>query len=181
MIYTIGYGNRTIEEFIDLLNGYQIHYLIDVRSAPYSKFNPDFSKDPLRTILSEHQIGYVFMGDQLGGKPDDERCYTPDGKIDYDKLSRTDYYQAGIARLQKAQQQQFNVVLMCSELKPESCHRGKLIGETLNEAGFEVRHIDENGELINQQAVIQRLTHGQLSFFEQTFTSNKKYLPDDPE
>lgn len=68
-IYTIGYGNRSIEEFIDLLQKYHIQYLADIRSRPYSKFNPDFSQAALEKRLKLHTITYIFMGDTLGGRP----------------------------------------------------------------------------------------------------------------
>ena len=173
-IYTIGYGNRTIDDFISLLKAYDIDYVVDVRTAPYSKYSPAFSKTPLRAKLKQNQIGYLFMGDQLGGKPDDETCYT-DGKVDYEKLGQADFYQAGIARLQVALEKEYRLALMCSELKPEMCHRSKLIGQTLAQNKIAVQHIDENGESQSQQAVINRLTKGQLSFFEPSFTSQKKY------
>ena len=51
MIYTIGYGNRKIDNFIKTLQEFDIQYLIDVRSKPYSKFNPDFSQNELKLFL----------------------------------------------------------------------------------------------------------------------------------
>lgn len=173
-IYTIGYGNRTIETFISLLQQYGIEYVVDIRTAPYSKYNQDFSKTALQEKLTTHGIGYLFLGDQLGGKPKDEFYYT-DGKVDYDKLNQAEFYQTGIARLRIALQKQYRVALMCSELKPEMCHRSKLIGQTLDQGEIVVQHIDETGLLKTQLEVINRLTQGQLSFFEQTFTSRKKY------
>ena len=68
-LYTIGYGARTIEAFIELLQAHEIAYLIDVRSAPYSRFKPEFSKGALETALREHGIRYVYMGDAIGGQP----------------------------------------------------------------------------------------------------------------
>jgi uncharacterized protein (DUF488 family) len=173
-IYTIGYGNRTIEDFVGLLQQYQIDYVVDVRSGPHSKYNEDFSKTHLEEHLKAAGIGYVFMGKQLGGKPTGE-VYYRDGKVDYEKLEQADFYQEGIARLHVALEKQYHVALMCSELKPEMCHRSKLIGQTLDRDHIAVQHIDETGALKTQPEVIDRLTHGQLSFFEQTFTSRKKY------
>ncbi len=74
-IYTIGYGSRSIEQFIEVLQQHEIAYLIDVRSAPYSRYKPEFSKEALEAKLQQHRIRYVFMGDTLGGHPDDETCY----------------------------------------------------------------------------------------------------------
>lgn len=73
-IYTIGYGNRSIAEFIDLLQKYHIQYLADIRSRPYSKFNPDFSQAALEQRLKQQRIKYLFFGDTLGGRPEDTRA-----------------------------------------------------------------------------------------------------------
>ena len=174
-IYTIGYGSRSIEEFIEQLHVYKIAYLIDVRSAPYSRYKPEFSKLPLANTLEQHGIRYVFMGDTLGGRPDDETCYV-NGKVDYEKVKTTEAYQRGIQRLHAAFLQQQSIVLMCSEGKPETCHRCKLIGATLTNEEIAVIHIDEDGEQLTQEQVIERLTGGQLSMFgEETFHSRKEY------
>jgi len=163
-IYTIGYGSRSIAELIELLQMHKIDYLIDVRSAPYSRYKPEFSKAPLEAKLTKHGIRYVFMGDTLGGRPDDETCYV-NGKVDYEKINAAEFYQRGIQRLYTAFMQQQRVVLMCSEGKPEACHRCKLIGATLMTQDIPVIHIDENGEQLTQEKIIERLTAGQLSMF----------------
>ncbi len=148
-IYTIGYGNRSIEDFIALLQRYEIQYLVDIRSQPYSRFNPDFSQKALQQHLKRHGIGYIFMGKELGGRPDDSSVHREDAgeksQIDYEKLAQSEAYKKGIERVQHAWQQQLRVVLMCSELKPTMCHRGKLVGKTLSKQGIEVVHIDEEG------------------------------------
>ena len=174
-IYTIGYGSRSIAELIEVLHQHEIAYLIDVRSAPYSRYKPEFSKARLANELEQHGIRYVFMGDAVGGRPDDETCYV-NGKVDYEKVKATEFYQRGIERLHTAFTQQQSVVLMCSEGKPEECHRCKLIGATLTTRNIPVIHIDENGEQMTQEQIIDRLTGGQLSMFgEDTFHSRKKY------
>ena len=174
-IYTIGYGSRSIAELIEVLHQHEIAYVIDVRSAPYSRYKPEFSKAPLANELERHNIRYVFMGDTLGGRPDDETCYV-NGKVDYEKVKTTEFYQRGIERLHTAFTQQQSLVLMCSEGKPEECHRCKLIGTTLTTQNIPVIHIDENGEQMTQEQIIDRLTGGQLSMFgEDTFHSRKKY------
>ena len=174
-IYTIGYGSRSIEVLIEVLHAYKIAYLIDVRSAPYSRYKPEFSKAPLANEMEQHSIRYVFMGDILGGRPDDETCYV-NGKVDYEKVKATASYQRGIQRLHTAFSQQQSVVLMCSEGKPEECHRCKLIGTTLTQENIPVIHIDENDEQLTQEQVVERLTGGQLSMFgEEPFHSRKKY------
>ncbi len=178
-IYTIGYGARPVQTLIDTLKAHHIAYLIDVRSAPYSRYKPEYSKHALAVELERQGIRYVFMGDQLGGRPDDPDCYV-DGKVDYARVKVKPFYRAGLERLRTASSRDERVVLMCSEGKPEMCHRSKLIGASLEEMGIEVRHIDENDQLQSQDAVIARITGGQLGLFgPMEFTSRKRYAADE--
>jgi len=177
VLFTVGYGARTLEEFIAVLKSNAVEYLIDVRTAPYSKFKPEFSRDLLQYQVERAGIRYLFMGDALGGQPKDPACHT-DGKVDYDKVRAQPWFQKGIERLRKAFEQQHRVALMCSEGRPEQCHRSKLLGEALAAAGIPVCHIDQDGGLLTQAQVIQRLTQGQMDLFGQaSFTSRKRYAP----
>ena len=162
-IYTIGYGNRSIENFIRLLQAYNIKYLVDIRSQPYSRYSPNFSQDALELRLKQHQIRYVYMGDTLGGRPKDSSCYVDDGRVDYTILREKDFYQRGISRLRTAWEKQLPIALMCSEMKPQECHRGKLVGNTLVEQGLAVSHIDEAGNIKTQDQINQFFTGGQTS------------------
>jgi uncharacterized protein (DUF488 family) len=181
-LYTVGYGARSIEEFLDLLEEWEIAFLLDVRSRPYSRYKPDFSKDALERHLKGRGIRYVFMGDTLGGQPADPECYTPDGKVDYEVCRGKPFFQEGIGRLQGAWKQGHAVVLMCSEGKPEQCHRSKLIGPALEEVGIDPTHIDENDRPLSQEEVMLRVIGGQPSLFGPDFhqlTSRKRHAPDD--
>ncbi|MGB3715872.1 MAG: DUF488 domain-containing protein [Candidatus Promineifilaceae bacterium] len=113
-IYTIGHGGRTVEAFLELLQRYNIAYLIDVRSQPYSRYQPEFTKQALEGYLNTQGIRYVFMGDRLGGRPDDPNCYI-DGKVDYERVRVQEFYLAGLERLEKAWRDELGVVLLCSE------------------------------------------------------------------
>ena len=180
-LFTIGYGARTLDDFIAALKTNRIEYLIDVRTSPFSKFKPEFSKDLLQYYLERAGIRYLFMGDSLGGQPKDPGCLT-DGKVDYDKVRAQPSFQAGIERLRKAFEQQRRAALMCSEGRPEQCHRSKMIGEALVAAGIPVCHIDEDGVLLTQNQVIDRLTQGQMDLFgPASFTSRKRYGPGEDE
>lgn len=175
-IYTLGYGRRTFPEFLAVLQRYEVDCLVDVRSAPYSRYRPEFSKPALEAALPTHAIRYVFMGDALGGRPDDPDCYVA-GKVDYDRLRERESYGRGIDRLRRALEQGMRVGLMCSEGRPEDCHRSKLIGVSLSALALPVLHIDEDDELRSQDEVIGRVTGGQLDLFGGTsFTSRKRYL-----
>jgi uncharacterized protein (DUF488 family) len=164
-IYTIGYGSRSVEGLIALLQRYGIEYLADVRSQPYSKFRPEFTKSALADYVKRAGLSYVFLGDSLGGRPADRSCYVND-KVDYSIVRSKPFYLAGIERLQTAVNKELKLAIMCSEEKPQDCHRTKLVSRTLTEMGIEVLHIDENGELKTQGEVWQVLTNGQQSMFD---------------
>jgi uncharacterized protein (DUF488 family) len=174
-IYTIGYGARSVDEMASILQAHAIEYVIDVRTAPYSRYKPEFSKDALEAALKTHGLRYIYMGDSLGGRPDDPACYV-DGRVDYARVQSRPFYQAGISRIQTAFSQQRHIVLMCSEGKPEECHRTKLIGATLTSLGVPVAHIDENDQVFTQAEVLERLEGAQLTLFDEpTLSSRKRY------
>ncbi|HJT55122.1 MAG TPA: DUF488 domain-containing protein [Ktedonobacteraceae bacterium] len=173
-IYTIGYGNRSIEEFVELLQRYDMKFLVDIRSQPYSRYNPDFSKDVLEKRLKQASIRYIFMGDTLGGRPSDDTVYLEDGRVDYEKVAEKDFYQKGISYLHTAWNKQLRTVLMCSEAKPQACHRSKLIGKTLRKQNIAVAHIDETGAIKSQEQVDLLLTDGQLTLFDDMLGLSRK-------
>ena len=152
-IFTIGHGTRPTQELIDLLKRYDISYLADVRTQPYSKFNPQYNRESLHKSLNEQDIKYIYLGDSLGGRPQDPSCHDATGRVNYNLVRQKDFFKAGIERLRSANNKNLNVVLLCSERKPELCHRSKLIGKTLQEEKIKVHHIDEYGELKDQDDI----------------------------
>jgi uncharacterized protein (DUF488 family) len=85
-LYSIGHGSRKSKDFLALLKKFGIEYLIDVRSQPYSRFHPQFRQNELKHFLEQNGIRYVFMGDELGGRPKDPSCYDNEGKVDYEVM-----------------------------------------------------------------------------------------------
>ncbi|GJQ22131.1 MAG: hypothetical protein HBSIN02_24860 [Bacteroidia bacterium] len=166
-VFTIGYGSRTIDDFLDLLSSYQIEFLIDIRSKPYSQYKIEFSRNALEKTLEHRRIRYVFMGDLLGGQPEDPECYT-NGKVDYSKCQAKDFHKQGLSRIKKAWEGKHRVALMCSEGKPQECHRSKMVGDSLARLHIPVMHIDEVGQLKSQQEVIDLIQgkEPQLNLFE---------------
>jgi len=162
-LYSIGHGTRKAEVFLKLLQRYGIKYLADVRSRPYSRFNPHFNKNRLDSFLKEHGITYVFMGDTLGGRPDDASCYT-NGKPDYAIMAQKPFFLEGIARLKEAYNKDLSLAVMCSESKPCECHRSMLIAKALEALHIPVIHIDEKGELKEQGEVVKRTSSGEDLF-----------------
>jgi uncharacterized protein (DUF488 family) len=81
-------------------------------------------------------------------------------KIDYSKIEKKEFFQNGLERLKTADAKHIKVVVMCSELHPEECHRSKLIGVALQKAGIIMQHINKNGELIDQNDVNSLINKG---------------------
>ena len=118
------------------------------------------------------------MGENLGGRPKDSSCYV-NGKVDYTIVREKPFYQIGISYLHTAWEKQLLIALMCSEAKPQECHRTKLIGNTLVEQNVDVAHIDELGAIKTQlqvNQIIQMLTDQQPTLLPQEWLvgNNKK-------
>ncbi|MCD8260110.1 MAG: DUF488 domain-containing protein, partial [Bacteroides sp.] len=126
-IYTIGHCNKSFEQLVDELKSFEVAYVVDIRSKPYSRYNKQFNRDTIQYALPEHGMTYGYMGHQIGIIPEDPSCYT-NGIIDYSKLREKDFFIRGLDRLEDAWEKGYKVVLMCSETHPPDCHRSRLIG-----------------------------------------------------
>lgn len=178
-IYSIGHGNKKIEDFIAELKSFNIEYLLDIRSKPFSKWNPQFNQAALEEELKLHGIKYVFVGETLGGLPNDRSCYDFDGKVVYDLIKEKDFFKEGLNRLTTAHEKKIQLVIMCSESKPEECHRSKLIGTELLKKGISIIHIVSKRRIKSQETILNELTKGKgaIDLFgnEIEFTSRKSY------
>lgn len=145
-VYTIGHSNQSIDEFTGLLNQHGITQLVDVRSAPYSRYVAHFNRETLAEALAAAGIHYVYGGMALGGRPDRPSLFKPDGKPDYAAMAQTAEYNAGIDELLELAGEQATAI-MCAEADFRRCHRHWLIEPTLLERGACVLHIEPNGNL----------------------------------
>jgi uncharacterized protein (DUF488 family) len=154
-MYTIGHSNLSADEFVAVLLAHQIRKVVDVRTAPHSRYSPQFNRLSLDQILSEAGFDYVFAGESLGGRPSDPACYKngqlPPAKadflklVDYNAVAKQSWYLRGIDRLLQIAGED-RTAIMCSEEDPNRCHRHHLITQTLLEKGVEVWHIRKSGD-----------------------------------
>jgi uncharacterized protein (DUF488 family) len=156
MIYTIGHSKHPIDRFIALLQRHGIDALADVRSTPYSRFNPQFNKEKLQTALAAAGIRYVFLGEELGARTKDPSCYDEEGRVSYAKLAQTELFRKGIERLLTGMQQH-RIAIMCAEREPLDCHRTILVSRELERAGVPVTHILQDGALEPHTQLMTRL------------------------
>lgn len=141
-LYSIGHGQKTIDELINELISFDIKFLIDVRSSPFSKWAPHFNRGTIENLLNGFPIRYAYLGDVIGGRPLDDSCYDKEGFFDYHKMALMPQFIEGLKRLISANEQQLKVAVMCSESNPAECHRSKLIGRELYfGANIEMAHI----------------------------------------
>ena len=154
-VYTIGHSNHSIATFIELLILHGVHAVADVRSHPYSRFNPQFNRKSLSASLETAGISYAFLGRELGARPADDACYI-DGKVQYDLLARTSLFQEGLARVAGNAASQ-RLALMCAEKDPLTCHRAILVCRHLEDRGITTQHIREDGRLESHDEVLARL------------------------
>lgn len=126
-----------------------------MRSAPYSKFNPQFNRETFANFLKSRGINYVFLGKELGARSNDPTCYV-DGKMRYDLLEKTALFQSGIERVITGAED-YRIALMCAEKDPLDCHRTILVARALEKCGLRVVHILSDGSLERHEDTIDRL------------------------
>ena len=163
-IYTIGHSNHPIVDFIALLQRHSIGVVADVRSHPYSARFPDYGRDKLRHHLASSGIRYVFMGDQLGARPEDPACYVA-GAVDFGLLRQAASFRKGVSRLARGRQEH-RICLMCAEKEPADCHRAILVGQAAHEAGIPIIHILADGSLEPHERLLVRIAGGESASIE---------------
>jgi uncharacterized protein (DUF488 family) len=150
IIYSIGHSDHETDALIALLVQQGITTLVDVRSQPYSRWAPQANRETLARALHAAGLAYIFMGEKLGGRPDDPALYAAEettGRPDYERVAATAEFQAGIERLLELAETD-TVAMMCSEGDYRRCHRALLITPTLLERGARVIHIQPDGETV---------------------------------
>jgi uncharacterized protein (DUF488 family) len=155
ILYTIGHSNGTAEHLLELLAQHGVTAVADVRSQPYSRFNPQFNREDLARALKDAGLGYVFLGQELGARSGDPACYR-EGRAQYALMAATTIFERGIERLLGLAENSC-VAILCAEKEPLVCHRTILIGRYLHERGVHVRHILEDGSVEAHEALVQRL------------------------
>ena len=154
-IYTVGHSTHNIESFVTLLKRHRIDAIADVRSVPYSRWQPQFNREDLSATLKTHSIAYVFLGKELGARSNDPACYEK-GRVKYQLLARTPLFRSGIERVKDGSHSKV-IALMCAEKEPLDCHRTILIARELVKAGADIAHVLENGQVETHNETLKRL------------------------
>ena len=175
-VYTIGHSNHSMEKFLALLFQHEITVVADVRSHPFSRYNPHFNRASLQAELQNAGLGYVFLGQELGARSEDQYCYF-DGRIDYDRLAQTKNFQVGLSRIAKGAKTH-RIALMCAEKDPLICHRAILVSRHLEAQAISVEHILEDGQIESHNAALNRLRK-ELGFPERDLFRSREEIIED--
>ncbi len=154
-VYTVGHSRHPIEHFVGLLQQHGITLLADVRSTPFSRFNPQFNRSSLSQSLAAVGIGYDFLGEALGARSTDPDCFE-NGRVSYRRLAQSESFRRGIEHL-RTELNAKRVAIMCAEREPLDCHRTILVGRELEREGVAVTHILADGSLEENEHALRRL------------------------
>ena len=166
-VFTIGHSNHPSDHFIHLLKANAIEVLVDSRSRPYSKYARQFDHESLQNILRSAGVRHIYLGRELGGRPDGDEFYDREGHVLYDRIAATPQFQVGLARLQRGISD-YKVAVLCAEENPTGCHRRLLIARMLIERGIKVEHIRGDGRIQPEEELAAELDSGagQLPLFQ---------------
>lgn len=145
-IFTIGHSNHDPDRFRELLSQHSIEVLVDVRSWPHSRFVEWADAAALPGLIAEDAVKYLFLGKELGGRPEGDQFYDLDGHVLYGKVAEQDWFMGAIERLERGAEE-YRVAIMCSEEDPTHCHRRLLVSKVLLDRGATVAHIRKSGQV----------------------------------
>ena len=142
-LYTIGHSTRTLDEIVDLLRAHQVSILVDIRTIPRSRHNPQFNLEALRSALPRRHIRYAHLP-SLGGlrraRPDSPNAGWRNASFrGYADYMLTDDFEHGLAEVE-ALTKDGTLALMCAEAVPWRCHRS-LVADALTVRGADVEDI----------------------------------------
>lgn len=166
-IFTIGHSTHPIETFLALLQAHSIEVLVDVRTVPRSRHNPQFETDALRTSLHEAGISYIHMAG-LGGlrrprKDSPNNGWRNESFRGYADYMQTGAFQTALNELQELAQQHITAI-MCAEAVPWRCHRS-LIADALTIGGWQVLDIiNDKAPTVHKLTPFLNVEDGRLTY-----------------
>ncbi len=154
IVHTIGHSNHSMEDFLSLLERFEINVLVDVRSNPFTRYSAHFNQGPLRNSMQQAGLKYLFLGRELGGKPNDDSFYDDEGYLRYDRVADSPMFKTGLSRVLNGIEK-YSIALMCGEENPSGCHRRLLIARVLLDCGVSVSHIRSDGKIQSEADLVR--------------------------
>ncbi len=152
-LFTIGYANKSFDQFLSILKKNDITCVVDVRTSPYSHQFPQYNKEVLKDNLKHNGIWYIEFGKYFGARRYEDTAYKRIKNYDdaefevviFDQVYDLQVFQDGYKRIIDGLNKGFSIVFLCSEKFPYDCHRSIMIAEYFYSKGFNIMHlIDEN-------------------------------------
>ena len=175
VVFTVGHSNHALGTFLELLHRYDIDVLVDTRSRPHSRYVPHFNQDALQPAVEAAGARFVFLGRELGGRPDGAEFYDAEGHVLYDRVAQTPEFLRGVAKVERGAAQH-RIALLCSEENPATCHRRLLIGRVLGERNTQVAHIRGDGRLQTEAELTAEETAGENEGGQQSLFGEEEEL-----
>ena len=157
ILYTIGHSTYDLDYFINILKHYHINCVVDVRSTPYSKYSSQYNKEFLSEVLKSNNIAYIHMGVEFGARRLSKDVYTKEGYVDFEKVKDDPDFLKGIASIKVGLKKGYRIAFMCTEKKPEECHRCILVGRNFKNLGYKVLNIINERECKSQEDIEKEL------------------------
>jgi uncharacterized protein (DUF488 family) len=167
IVFTVGHSNGDLDAWVRLVSESGIEEIVDVRTAPFSRFAPQFNAPVLTAALPKVGITYSTEGEALGGRPSDPAAYDDEGHVLYGRVAASAAFIEGIQRVESRAMAR-RIALLCSEEDPAGCHRHLLIGRVLNTRGVQVLHLRRTGEVELYEAIAGHQAASQETLFGPT-------------
>lgn len=171
-IYSIGYAAFSVAEFVDVLKSFEIRLIVDVRSQPYSSNFNGYNKENISNLLKKNGIYYKNYANEFGARQTDQRFFSDEGYLDFEKFSQSQPFCTGYNKLVESIKCGYTFAFMCAEKIPATCHRSILVSRYFRDAGYDIKHILQGGGTESQSDIDTQLLNdyfpnrAQLSFFE---------------
>jgi len=169
-VFTVGHSNRSLAEFVALLQEHGIELLVDVRSFPSSRRHPQFNRPALERELPRAGVRYLWMGRELGGMRDEARADSPHTALEaggfrnYADHMGTPLFAQGVARLLE-ESANARVACMCAEKDWHECHRRYLSDALVSLRETPVLHIlDKTEPVAHELHELARVVDGSLVY-----------------
>jgi uncharacterized protein (DUF488 family) len=146
----VGHSTHEWPALLALLREHEVEVIADIRSQPFSRYNPQFNRERFGAALAEAGLGYLFLGTELGGRPPEPEFYDRAGHVRYGAVAAAERFNSGLRQL-LAESDRHRVAMLCSEEDPRRCHRRLLVGRVLVSRGVSVRHIRGDGTVVREE------------------------------
>ena len=149
-LYTIGHSTYPVEHLLELLRLYEVQYVLDVRSMPFSRYAHQYNANEIGPYLQERGIAYFDMGRYFGARQPDRKYYSKEGYLDFEAFRASDLFKKGKDNVKKGLEEN-NIALMCTEKHPIDCHRAIMVARGFELDGVDVKHILHDKTCLTQK------------------------------